>query len=622
MLSNSEDFQSLFTTTPTTPTIAEPAEPDPIKKGTTRSELQDLIFKEEVKQYVLRRGVLRSNLVAIWNLIIGQCTDLMKSKLESYSVFRTKETARDCTWLLTTILAVTLQFDNRRYGYNSLLDAYHKFFSCRQSPTQSVDDYRQNLILWSEVIEQYGGTLVFNASLASKTHPTTDKPRTADQRTAAAKQETLAMALLRGADPARYGSLLLELANNFAAGRDNYPKDVITAYAILVEYKTPVNSTPRQKDPPNPRGQAGSITPTGTTNATTQPPSQPPQAAPPAAPPVPAGVTFTQTNPPSQTTAATPPPSSSTGTTLAHWAAIMAQHSHTGIDPSWILLDSQSTMSVFNNHCFLTDIHPAPHPIQAITNGGSQTSTHVGTFHGLGVPCPAWYNPASIANILSLAAIRRLCPVTMDSTRSPSISVHRPDGTVMSFSEHPSGLYIHSLQQPQDRIHECTLLATVADNKKSFTPREISQADAARKLYRLLGRPDEKVFRNLLSNNHIINCPLTADDALRALTIYGPDVATLKGKMTCATAAPHVPSFTAIPLPAPILDNHPHVTLCVDFLFFLHHGPLLPSHHLPPYRFSYCRSRLRPQQGHHPQGTPSSHPPLHCPWFPSHRHPW
>jgi hypothetical protein len=587
---HSEDFQSLFKTTPTSPVIEEPDEP---KKGEARSEVKTLIFHEEVKHYVKRKTTMRSNLVAIWNTIIGQCTDLMKSKLESYSKYNEMEDARDCTWLLTTILSITLQFDNRRYPYSSLLDAYHKFFSCRQSPNQSVDDFRQNLILWSDVIEKYGGTLVFNASLPSKTHPTTQKPRTSEQRIAAAKQETLAMALLRGSDSTRYGSLLLDLANNFAAGRDNYPKDVLAAYALLIEYKTPVNSVirnpnPRDKPPNNPNSTNTATTAPNTTNSQSN--SQSP-AAPAAQPPVPAGVTFTQAAQSPGSTAPTAPSPATTGTTLAHWAAMMAQHDHvippTGIDPSWILLDSQSTMSVFNNHCFLTDIHPAQHPIEAITNGGSQTSTHIGTFHGLGIPCPAWYNPESIANILSLAAIRKICPVTMDSTRSPSISVHRPDGTVMSFHEHPSGLYIHSLQHNLSPTSNCTLLATVAANKKSFTPREISQADDARRLYRLLGRPDEKVFRDLLKHNQIINCPLTHDDALRALAIYGPDIATLKGKMTRATAARHAPSYVAIPLPH--FGNSPHRHLMRRLL--LYHGPLFPPHYLPSHRFPHCRAR-------------------------------
>ena len=122
---NSEDFQSLFKSNPTPPVIDEPEEP---KKSDARSEVKTLIFHEEVKYFVKRKTTLRSNLVAIWNTIIGQCTDLMKSKLESYPTYTAMEDAHNCTWLLTTILSVTLQFDNRRYPYSSLLDAYHKFF--------------------------------------------------------------------------------------------------------------------------------------------------------------------------------------------------------------------------------------------------------------------------------------------------------------------------------------------------------------------------------------------------------------------------------------------------------------------------------------------------------------
>jgi hypothetical protein len=51
------------------------------------------------------------------------------------------------------------------------------------------------------------------------------------------------------------------------------------------------------------------------------------------------------------------------------------------------------------------------------------------------------------------------------------------------------------------------------------------------------------------------------------MLIYGPDLATLKGKTTRGRATPHVPSFTAIPIPAPILQHHQEITLCVDFFF-------------------------------------------------------
>ena len=40
------------------------------------------------------------------------------------------------------------------------------------------------------------------------------------------------------------------------------------------------------------------------------------------------------------------------------------------------------------------------------------------------------------------------------------------------------------------------------------------------------------------------------DDAKRASIIYGPDLAAIKGKTTCSAAAPHVPTFQAVPIPA------------------------------------------------------------------------
>jgi hypothetical protein len=439
----SEDFTSLFHPTPSTPSVTRPTAP------TSQDVVDDLIFKEEIKQYVLRCSILKGNLCALWSVTIGQCTQAMKDKLESIKEFDAKRNNNDCIWLFESILGINMQFDQRRYGHLALMEALQKFLTCKQANGQSIDDYRRQLMMWCATIEHFGGTVVGNFELANA-QDSNGTTRTTDERKEAARQEVLAMGLLRGSDPTKYGSLLGHLANQYASGRDDYPKDLTTAYSTLVHYRTPSdakqrtdinNAQPRQTNQTSPNTE----TPSGGAGA----------------------VTLTQGNalapvgtiavPTASTTGTLPPPDGPvrTGASLVQYAVMMAQHSYDAIDPWSILLDSQSTISVFNNEALLSNIRSTPQVVRAFTNGGYQDSHMVGDFPNFG---PVYYNKSSIANILSLADVRKVCRVTMDTAQSSSLDVHRLDGTVMRFSEHPSGLYVYTHNPSSKRVSVYTLL--------------------------------------------------------------------------------------------------------------------------------------------------------------------
>jgi hypothetical protein len=82
------------------------------------------------------------------------------------------------------------------------------------------------------------------------------------------------------------------------------------------------------------------------------------------------------------------PGATASGITLTQYAFMLAQSNDSGFDPSWILLDSQSTILVFRNPNMLPDIRESERTLRAITNGGHQDSNMIGNFPNLG---EVWY---------------------------------------------------------------------------------------------------------------------------------------------------------------------------------------------------------------------------------------
>jgi len=147
------------------------------------------------------------------------------------------------------------------------------------------------------------------------------------------------------------------------------------------------------------------------------------------------------------------------------------------IPATWVLLDSQSTVSVFRNPAFLTDIKEKKGThLKVYTNGGSQVSKMVGTIKEYG---EVWYNYECLANILSLAEVRRRCRVTMDTSVEACMNVHRKDGLIMKFTEYSNGLYKFdaAVKRPINTSNDAVtfyspdfvFLETVEKNKLSYT---------------------------------------------------------------------------------------------------------------------------------------------------------
>jgi hypothetical protein len=186
------------------------------------------------------------------------------------------------------------------------------------------------------------------------------------------------------------------------------------------------------------------------------------------------------------------------------------------------ILDSDSSISIFNNTSMLDDIHDVDTPLVLQSNGGGhQLTSQMGTVPNFG---KVWYNPNSIANILSLAEVRKSSRVTMDSSSDVAFHIHLLDGSGYTrFKEHESGWkspYESTTTNDNEQVIGYLYLQTVAENKKAFTKRQIEAADMARQLYQKLGRPGAARFMDIIRKNLIINCPITFDDVTRGTHLW------------------------------------------------------------------------------------------------------
>ena len=498
---------SLFGTTPTLPTIPKPA-----KLDDKADELEQLILREEINQYVSRVKNLQSDMAALHSVIWGQCSEAHKAKIKSLPDYQAKADAYDCAWLIQKIGSVMQTFEETHHPATSMAIVLTSLLNCRQGAEQKISDYVDRLCTLADTIDHHGGKL-------GNLYPVKDT----DSNTS--RSLFLASLCIQNADRLRFGTLIATLANQFLLGHNEYPKDLADAQGLLTNYQVPVNHVRRPPGNISTHHSNRSTPDSGTTFA---------QAAVPAPVPDSRGRLFDDVCcyncssmghyagdcPTTPNTTNTQTQATDTGTTLLQHAFVLAQHKHQ-INPNWILLDSQSTISVFNNPAMLTNIRDSGRTLRAITNGGHQDSTKVGDFPNLG---EVWFNEQSIANILSLSEVSQVCRVTMDSHDKKALNVHRKDGSVMVFAEHPSGLYVYDSNVTSPNINPYTLVQTVTAQKKLFTPRQVQAADGARALYRKIGRPSEPAFQRILRNNQIHNCPVTPTDATRALAIYGPDV--------------------------------------------------------------------------------------------------
>ena len=502
----------------------------PTDPATNATAMDKEIWKQEISAYIKKKTAVDEHVCSLFLLVLGQCMDAMKAKLEGLPNWETMQTEMNGLALIKEVKQIAFHFEATCYQPDALYDAICQFSTYHQGPDVPNAEYLCIFQSHVQVIEHCSGSIANHPGLldafAQSAHGSSYAALSAAKKktvTIEAEDAYLGCVFLKKADHSQYGKLLQDLQNNFAQGQDNYPKSVSLAYNLLVHW---CNSSMEPHQPPHP-----------------QPTVVHPQHQPPCLPPIEvaaftmgSNVVLTCNGQPiecflcgenhyandcpqcmnnstessqqqhlqadTSSSSTANQPSSEEGeqhfiidtinddhapdagqwsfaedpnfvfcTTTDQEGTVytMTTSVHKKMPSSWLLLDNQATCDVFCNEAYLKDIQPVKSELIISTNTGVGCTNLQGILPGYG---PVWYYKKGIANILSLDRVQCHFRVSYDSTKNDrNFIVHKANGSLVCF--HPSTKGLHYLNMSLTPTHATVLFNTVEDNKKKYHPWDV-----------------------------------------------------------------------------------------------------------------------------------------------------
>ncbi|GKY97397.1 hypothetical protein MPSEU_000698200 [Mayamaea pseudoterrestris] len=517
-------------------------------------------YKADKKEHVERVRVYSDFLAGIYAVLYGQCTERMKDRVKSHAKFRDAEEDTDGIKLLAIIKEISHTYEGRCKLVDQVVDIQAELFGRTQGARESLQKYYESMVTLADVAKAVGVTM-HNEIVALNIAKDDNRNKANKEDIKAAEELELAMLFVRGAT-GEYAGYCKHLRNCYLDGHDNFPLTIHDAYNIMQRRE-------------HADGEATLPTNEGVAFHTTGTARDPPRCW------TCQQVGHVQRDCPTRTESTESAPAAE-ASGAQHFTLgseedsddddevgyMFAQPPKVNISKKAVLLDNQSTVDLFCNAKMLTNIRPVPTWMVIKCNAGTVRTNMMGDLEGYG---PVWWYPQGLANILSLAQVRKKFTVEylMHGVERPMFVVEKPDGKQREFVETDSGLYVcesFSKGKRGDVKDGVAMLTTVDDNRTNYTNDDYLRAVRARELQIKIGRPSLKDYLRIVTSNQLPNCPVTKADILAAEHIFGPDVGSLKGKTTRRASHLVKPAIVE-QLPPAIMSRYRDVTLCADIMY-------------------------------------------------------
>jgi hypothetical protein len=139
---------------------------DPADKA-TRTQIR--VWEKTVDEFVRQQTHLEQNVKTICSLVLEQCTDAMRARLESQSGYRTIEDESKGIELLKMIRTIMFNFQSQRYGPWALHEAKVRFLTFKQDKHMTCAEYQKRFLNNVQVLLHCLGDIGTDSGLVDAT---------------------------------------------------------------------------------------------------------------------------------------------------------------------------------------------------------------------------------------------------------------------------------------------------------------------------------------------------------------------------------------------------------------------------------------------------------------------
>ena len=105
------------------------------------SKTMERIWEKTVDEFVKRSTHLEENMKTLYSLVWGQCTDIMRQKLDAHESFAEVSSMGDGIRILRLVKGIAFQFQSQKYLPHALHEALKRYYNCARGKFANTQTY-------------------------------------------------------------------------------------------------------------------------------------------------------------------------------------------------------------------------------------------------------------------------------------------------------------------------------------------------------------------------------------------------------------------------------------------------------------------------------------------------